>query len=74
MDVASYYISEVTMNFDSYDPETLAIQCPECNAAANGRCLTPKPGGMGGMVWMDAPHRSRVLKAHGSPSESIWGE
>jgi hypothetical protein len=66
------HIAEVHLNFNDYDDGTLSIKCPECNAAATGRCLAPKPGGMGGMVYLPAPHRNRVLVAHGRGPESIW--
>jgi hypothetical protein len=65
---------DLHLDFDNYDDETLSIQCPECNAAVSGKCLAPKPGGMGGMVYLPAPHRSRVLAAHRKEQESIWGQ
>ena len=68
------YITDIVMDFDYYDEETLAVTCPECQAAAGARCLEPKPGGMGGSMWMPAPHRNRVLAAHRREQESIWGE
>lgn len=68
------YIAEVRLNFDDYDMETLAIKCPDCNAAVTGKCLAPKPGGMGGMIYLPAPHRNRVLLAHQREPESIWGK
>jgi hypothetical protein len=61
------------MNLDDYDEETLAVICPECCAAVTAKCLERKPGGMGGMIWIDAPHRARVLKAHGKTEDSIRG-
>jgi hypothetical protein len=65
---------DLHLDFDNYDDETLSIQCPECNAAVSGKCLAPKPGGMGGMVYLPAPHRNRVLAAHRKEQESIWGQ
>ena len=66
-------IYEASVDFDDYDEETLATKCTECNAAVGGKCLAPKQGGMGGMIWLKSPHRSRVLAAHERKEESIWG-
>jgi hypothetical protein len=68
------YLEEVPMSFDDYDEETLAITCPDCNAAVTGKCLTPKPGGMGGLMYLPSPHRNRVLAGHGKVPAYIWGE
>jgi hypothetical protein len=67
------YIQKVSMNYDNYDEETLSVVCPDCRAAIGAKCLGPKSGGMGGMVWLSSPHRNRVLAAHGREQESIWG-
>jgi hypothetical protein len=50
------------MNFDVYDEETLSITCPVCCAAETGRCLEHSNRGLD---YLAAPHRKRVLKAHG---------
>jgi hypothetical protein len=65
-------IHEVEIGFDDYDEQTLSIVCPDCRAAITARCLADKPGGMGGKVFLPAPHRNRVVAAHKEP-ESIWG-
>lgn len=72
--MSTNYIAEIQLNFDDYDEKTLSIKCPECNAAASGKCLEPKSGGMGGRLWLPAPHRSRLLAAHGREVEDIWGK
>jgi hypothetical protein len=61
------------MYCNDYDEEILAIPCPECGAAASAKCLGPKPGGMGGRMWLPSPHPSRVLAAHDREQGSIWG-
>lgn len=52
-----------TLNYATYDDDTLSVVCPTCRAAATAQCLVKKP--TGGMEFISQPHPARVDLAHG---------